>query len=116
LRHVVLLTWEPDAEPEAIRAAVAGVAGLPALIPELTSYSFGADLGIVDGNADFAIVGDFDDPSAWRRYLEHPEHQRVLVELIRPIIASRVAVQVPYPGDTAPGDTAPGDTVLGSSD
>ena len=110
LRHIVLLTWKPDAESEAIRAAVDGLAGLPARIPELTRYRLGTDLGIVDGNADFAIVGDFDDPSAWRRYQEHPEHQRVLVELLRPIIASRVAVQVPLPGDPSGGVPSSGDS------
>ena len=116
LRHIVLLTWKPDAESEAIRAAVDGLAGLPARIPELTRYRLGTDLGIVDGNADFAIVGDFDDTAAWRRYQEHPEHQRVIVELLRPIIASRVAVQVPYPGSPSPGNPSPGNPDPGTSD
>jgi Stress responsive A/B Barrel Domain len=99
-RHVVLLTWKDGTEAAAIGAVVDGLAGLPAVIPELREYHFGTDLGIAEGNADFAIVGDFDDIEAWRRYQEHPEHQRVIAELIRPILASRVAVQVAQPTGT----------------
>jgi hypothetical protein len=93
----VCLTWKPGTAPAAIEAVAAGLAALPAAIPELGSYRFGADLGLIDGNADFAIVGDFPDAAAWRRYQEHPEHQRVLAEQIRPILASRTAVQFALP-------------------
>ncbi len=98
VRHVVLLTWKEGTDAAAVRAVAEGLAALPDAIPELREYRFGADLGIADGNADFAIVGDFDDVEAWRRYQEHPEHQRVIVELIRPILASRAAVQLAAPG------------------
>jgi Stress responsive A/B Barrel Domain len=96
-RHVVLLTWKDGTDAAAISAVVDGLDGLPAVIPELREYHFGTDLGIADGNSDFAIVGDFDDVDGWRRYQEHPEHQRVIVELIRPILASRAAVQFAHP-------------------
>jgi len=94
IRHVACLTWKAgvtDAEIEAVRA---GLVELPGLIPEIRAYTLGSDLGAVDGNAHFAIVADFDDVDAWRRYQDHPAHQAVLTERIRPILAARAAVQV----------------------
>jgi stress responsive alpha/beta barrel protein len=94
LRHVVCLTWTEDATPEAVAAVEAGLAELPALIPELRAYRFGPDAGLASGNADFAVVADFDDADGWRRYVEHPVHQAVLADRIRPILAARTAVQL----------------------
>ena len=96
LRHVVCLTWKPGTDTAAIDAVTEALAALPGAIPELdrSRYHFGPDLALLDANADFAIVGDFPDVAAWTRYQEHPEHQRMLAELIRPILASRVAVQI----------------------
>ena len=94
LRHVVCLTWTEDATPEAVAAVEAALAELPARIPELRAYRFGGDAGLASGNADFAVVADFDDEDGWRRYQKHPAHQAVLVDRIRPILASRAAVQL----------------------
>ena len=79
------------AEVETIRAALVA---LPGQIPQIRAYAVGSDLGIMDGNADFAIVADFDDADALRRYQDHPAHRAVLTEQILPILASRVAVQL----------------------
>jgi len=94
LRHVVCVTWKAGTSATAVTALCEALAGLPTLIPEIQGYAFGSDLGLADTNADFAIVADFDDVTAWRRYQEHPEHQRVLAEHIRPNLESRAAVQI----------------------
>ena len=96
LRHVVCVTWKVGTSPGAVTALCEALAGLPALIPEIQGYAFGTDLGLADANADFAIVADFEDIAAWRRYQEHPEHQRVLTELIKPNLESRTAVQIAH--------------------
>jgi hypothetical protein len=97
LRHVVCLTWHPDATADEVAAVHAALAELPAQIPELRAYAFGPDVGLASGNADFAVVADFDDADGWRRYMEHPAHQAVLADRIRPILASRTAVQHQIP-------------------
>ena len=92
-RHVVLLKWK-DGTDSASRSAVReGLAALPSQIPELRSYLFGEDRGLVPGNFDFAIVAEFEDEAAWRVYVDHPSHQDVIARLIQPIVAQRVAVQ-----------------------
>jgi Stress responsive A/B Barrel Domain len=99
LRHVALLTWIPGTPPATVAAIEAALAGLPDRIPEIRAFSVGSDAGIAadappgSANADLAVVADFDDVDGWRAYQDHPEHRRVLAELIRPNLAVRTAVQ-----------------------
>ena len=97
LRHVVCLTWHPDATVDEVAAVHAALAELPGAIDDIRGYRFGSDAGLGPANADFAVVADFDDADGWRRYMEHPAHQAVLVDRIRPILASRTAVQHQIP-------------------
>ncbi|MFT3851514.1 MAG: Dabb family protein [Ilumatobacteraceae bacterium] len=97
LRHVVLLKFVPEATAEQRQAVVDGLATLPAQIPELRSYVFGADVGISDGNFDLAVVADCDDADGYRAYATHPAHVAVIAERIRPILAERAAVQYQLP-------------------
>ena len=100
LRHVVCLTWRDTASPADIDAVLTGLAELPGIIPEIRAYTVARDLGLSAGNADLAIVADFDDAAGWRAYLDHPAHQAVLRERIQPIVAHRAAVQGELPEPT----------------
>jgi Stress responsive A/B Barrel Domain len=92
-RHVVMMRWTPEAT-EAQKAAVrAGLEELPGRIPEIRSYSLGTDARVTDGNFDFVVVADFDDVAGYLVYRDHPDHQAVIAEHIRPILADRAAVQ-----------------------
>jgi hypothetical protein len=92
-RHVVLIRWKlgtTAAQRTEVRAALQR---LPDVITTLRSYEIGEDVGVTEGNADLAIVADFDDVAGYETYRDHPEHQRVLAELIRPLLETRTAVQ-----------------------
>lgn len=93
-RHVVLSRWNDAADDAGRQAMVDALAGLPAQIPELLDYRFGPDAGLADGNWDFAVVADFADQAGYEVYRDHPAHQTVIVERIRPIVAERAAVQM----------------------
>ena len=95
-RHVALFRWTESATDEQKRAVGDALAGLPSAIPELRAYTFGPDEGLSDGNWDFAVVADFDDADGWRAYTANAEHQRVITEVIRPLVAERAAVQYEY--------------------
>ncbi len=99
--HLVTFTWRPDVTNDDVVAVIEGLTSLPAQIPELLSYSFGPDLGLREGNADFAVAAVLDSPESLPAYLDHPEHVRILKEFIAPLIASRQAVQIDIPADTA---------------
>jgi hypothetical protein len=91
---VSVLTFIESATDEQVRAIESALATLPARIPSLRAYAFGSDLGLsADGNADFAVVADFDDIAGYESYRDDPEHRRILAEHIRPILAGRAAAQ-----------------------
>lgn len=93
IRHVVILTWRPETTDEQKQRVGAELAALPGLIPEMRGYSFGPDAGINEGNGQFAIVADFDEVADYLVYRDHPDHLKVITELIRPITAHRSAAQ-----------------------
>jgi hypothetical protein len=92
-RHVVLLRWNSEATAEQRSHVESGLAGLPALIPEIRSYVFGADAHVSEGNFDLAVVADFDDFDGYVAYRDNPDHVAMIAERIRPILAERAAVQ-----------------------
>lgn len=93
LRHVVVFTWRPEATEEQKQKVADELAKLPGVVESLRDYRFGPDAGIAEGNYDFAVVADVDDADGFRAYIDHPAHQEVLVNHIRPILDQRAAVQ-----------------------
>ncbi len=96
IRHVVLFRWTPDATQEQKQRVAAELRRLPALLPVLRRYDVGADLGLAEGNFEFAVVADLDDLEGLRTYRDNPEHRAVIAEFIQPIIAERAAVQYEF--------------------
>ena len=93
IRHVVVITWTPEATDEQKQQVSDGLATLPPLMTGLRNYVFGPDLGVNDTSADFAIVADFDDADSYVAYRDHPAHVDVVKRSIAPISTQRRAVQ-----------------------
>jgi hypothetical protein len=93
LRHVVVFRWKPEATAQDVSKVEAALRGLPEKIPCIHSYRFGRDLGVQEGNADFGMVADFTDEQGLKTYANHPDHQAIINNLIRPILAGREAIQ-----------------------
>lgn len=92
LRHIVLLTFKPEAgvaERAAVRAAVEG---LRTAVPEVRALVCGDNVGSGPNHCDFAVTVDFDDVAAFRRYLAHPAH-RAYVEGPARAVARLAAIQ-----------------------
>jgi hypothetical protein len=104
LRHVVLLTLDDSCDVDGL---VAALQALPGSIPALRSYVVGSDAGLAEGNATVAVVADVDDEAGWRAYVDHPAHQQVNAERVRPHLVARTAVQHWTSGGAAPGDARP---------
>ncbi len=90
--HVVTFKWrtggvDADEIADALRAVVSGAEGVQ-------SYRCGPDAGMTPGAYDFAVVGTFDSREAYIAYRDHPEHQRIVTEMILPNVESRTAVQL----------------------
>ncbi len=95
IKHLVMFRFREDAGSAAIDAIVAGLNGLPALIPEIRSFQVGQDVLRSERSYDLALVSDFDDLEALGRYQVHPEHQKV-VTLVKQAASSVVAVDYEY--------------------
>ncbi|HEX2700720.1 MAG TPA: Dabb family protein [Acidimicrobiales bacterium] len=93
LRHVAMFRWAPGTSTGQVAALESALQTLPAAIPALRDYRVGSDAGLREGNWDFVVVADLDDADGWRAYVDHPAHQRVLAELLRPLLGERASVQ-----------------------
>jgi hypothetical protein len=93
LRHVALFRWKPETTAADVSKVEAALHQLPSKIPCILAYRFGRDVGVQGGNADFALVADFTDEEGLATYANHPDHQAVLQNVIRPILAQREAIQ-----------------------
>jgi hypothetical protein len=92
-RHVVMLRFTEKATEAEKRALRDGLATMPEQIPEVRAYRFGDDAGLNPDNYDFVVVADFEDRDAFLAYRDHPAHQKLVADLLRPIVAHRAAVQ-----------------------
>jgi hypothetical protein len=81
LRHIVLTTFAESTTDRQKQDLADALRTLPALIDDIATYSVGLDLGLSDQNAGLAIVAEFADVEAYRRYVDHPDHQRVAASL-----------------------------------
>jgi hypothetical protein len=69
------------------------LARLPSLVPTLREFVFGPDLGVNEGNYDFAVTASFDDLDGYLAYRDNHDHRAMIADHILPISATRVAVQ-----------------------
>ena len=95
LTHLVLITVSPDASEAQVERMIAGLRSLPPQIDVIDTYLVGHDMGLAEGNATVAIQATFASPEDLQTYVDHPAHQAVVVDLIRPIAASVSRAQVP---------------------
>jgi Stress responsive A/B Barrel Domain len=93
IRHVVTFTWEPTAGGERVAAALTALRGLRQEVGGMSFLVVAEDAGLSDGNASAVLIADFADAQAFYRYAQDPVHLSVVAEFVRPILASRAAVQ-----------------------
>lgn len=90
--HIVTFKWrEDDFDDQAVAAALNQ---LVLQLDGVQNYMCGSDIGLAPSSDDFAVVGVFDDRDAFTTYRNHPEHQRILNEMINPNLERRTVVQL----------------------
>jgi hypothetical protein len=93
IRHTVLFAWTGDATDAQKKRVATELSRLPGVIPALRGYAMGTDIGVNEGNWDFAVTADFDDLDGYLAYRDDPTHRAIIAEHIAPIIGRRAAVQ-----------------------
>ena len=93
IRHVALFRLKPDAPEDAAKHLEEGLFLIAQTIREIAAYTYGPDLGLREGNYDFAVVADFENESDFRAYVDHPDHQAFIRDRLTPVVAERVSIQ-----------------------
>ncbi len=93
IKHIVLLNWKQGVSKDQIDRVTAALSALKGELSALVSYEFGEDLGIYSGNADYALVAEFEDEAALKAYVGHPLHQALMSEVTGPIMDSFQSAQ-----------------------
>ena len=92
--HAVTFTWRDGVTADEVGAVTTALDDMRASVAGLVSLDHGPDLALRPGNASYLLVARFQDEAAWHAYQANPAHKRVVSEVIAPLQASRVAVQV----------------------
>ena len=92
LRHIVLITFRPDATAADLAAFREALAQIRDTVPEIRGFITGDNVGKGPNHHDFAIVADFDDLAAFRRYIASPQH-KAYVEGPAKAVAKIAAIQ-----------------------
>jgi Stress responsive A/B Barrel Domain len=96
VRHIALLAWKQEATPGQKAEVVAQIASLPTLVPTIRAFASGTDIGVIEGNYDFAVTADFDDAAGYLAYRDDPRHREIVANYISPIRAEGAAVQYEF--------------------
>lgn len=90
--HIVTFKWRDNSvDGPAVSAALND---LVSRLDGVHRYLSGPDAGFTPAAYDFAVVGSFEDRESFMAYRDHPDHQRILTELIMPNVESRTVVQI----------------------
>lgn len=74
-RHIVIVKWKAEATEAERQAMRDAVEQLPSQVPEIIAACVGLDVGRGVNNYDMAIVFDFEDRDAFKRYIASAAHQ-----------------------------------------
>lgn len=94
VRHIALFRFAEHATGDDVRALAEALDGLPAAVGVTLAYHHGRDLAINEASYDYGVVGDFATVDDYVVYRDHPEHRRVIHELVTPILADRASIQI----------------------
>ena len=93
LRHIVLATLRSDATEEQLDAWRAAVREMCEASPEVMSFTLGANIGKGPNHYDSALVADFEDAAAFRRYIDSPAHKSYVENHARVLIDKLAAIK-----------------------
>ncbi|MCL7366005.1 MULTISPECIES: Dabb family protein [Streptomyces] len=89
---MISLRFHEGTTDEQIQRMADGLLGLRDQIGTIRSMRMGRDLRIRSDNFAFSSLTEFDDEAGYLEFRDHPAHQRVVRELIQPIMAERAGV------------------------
>lgn len=93
LRHIVLVSFKPEVSADQIEAWREAVAGICETSADVLSFSLGRNIGSGPNHHDAALVADFEDIEAFRRYVGSDAHKAYVEDHARHVTAKLAAIQ-----------------------
>ena len=100
VEHLVLFRWQPEATATQIADAVGALQSLADRVPGILQLSCGENFTDRAKGFQHGLVVRFSDRAALEAYQVHPEHQAVVQQHIKPIVADILALD--YEFDRSP--------------
>jgi Stress responsive A/B Barrel Domain len=97
IRHVLLIRFNANTDQTTRLAVKQAFEKLPALIPQVKSYSVGVDLGLLPGNADVAVIAGFANQADFLTYSQHAAHAEVIYPVCGQVMESYSTAQFEVP-------------------
>jgi hypothetical protein len=94
IMHIVTFRWKAGVTDDMVGPAADALSALAPTIPEIVGYWHGPDLHLRPGTADYGVVAVVKTAEDLPKYLDHPEHLRIVSELLAPLTAERMATQI----------------------
>jgi hypothetical protein len=91
LKHIVIFKFKKDAEDSSKETVQKALKDLPGQISEIRKFELGRDVVHSERSYDMALVSEFENLDAMKRYQVHPAHMAV-VEKLKKICDSILAV------------------------
>ena len=92
--HLASFKWKDQTPAADVEKITAALTELATGFSGVESYRCGPDISRTPDSYDFAVLGVFGSRDDFLAYRDHPEHQRILKELIGPNLANRIVVQL----------------------
>ncbi|MGI9641736.1 MAG: Dabb family protein [Acidimicrobiia bacterium] len=93
IRHIALFRFSNEVTPADVIELDAALARIPALVPNVTSFDSGADVGVTDGAWDYAVVAEFASAADYAAYATHPDHVAIVERVVKPKITDAARIQ-----------------------
>jgi hypothetical protein len=93
IKHIALIHFKEGTDQAAREAVLAAFRKLPAAIPQVRSYTVGLDLGLLEGNAGLAVVGEFATREDFLVYSQHPAHTDIIFPVCGPVMSGYSTAQ-----------------------
>lgn len=88
IKHIVLLPFKSSLSQEEISQVMEAIGNLQQSIPQILSFSWGENNSVenLDKGYLHGFVMEFKNSQDRQMYLEHPEHSRLVQEIILPAL------------------------------
>ncbi|MFK7827308.1 MAG: Dabb family protein [Oligoflexales bacterium] len=92
VEHIVLFKFKPNTSKDELTKIADALKGLKGKIDGLIDLSVGENFSARSKGFDSGLVVRLADEEALATYQEHPEHVRILTELLKPNLEDVIAV------------------------